>query len=525
MTLKSSRKLGFFAALSMLVSSVVGIGIFFKNQSVADITGYNGYAWLFAWIIGGIISLFAAITFSEISFLKPTKLNGLPNWTWQTAGKKMGYGVLFNYSFYYSGILSIVLGFFSSEITIFFLQTAGADINVPVWGHLIIGTVFCIFFTSLNYISIKTSGWIALASTILKFIPLVFAVFAGILFPKTYNAGGSNAFVQTATNSFNFAKLILALPPVLFAYDSFLSVGSIHNRIEKANKRVPLIIIVGMIIIAVVYTLIGLSSALHNQGTISGLISDVFPKSSAKSISIFVGFFLLISTYGVTNSLSATYVNSVTDLVKLNAIVGALSLKKKMSQAKVTICYLAIILFFWALIIYIPSVSVPFPSANNSGSGYGTDVVVDSMSNFPTLIFMWVYMAVIIAYARKRKQLMDSSKQINKTLFWTAAIISSILIFTAMIAYIYAQIDAVTNEKNSSSGSGVFAANGLILTNQGNFLILIFHLFVFSTLPFINYLLIKIVDKINVLDYFKASEIENLESKIENLESKTTTRT
>ncbi|AJC49810.1 amino acid permease [Mycoplasma flocculare] len=508
MLIKSSRKLGFFAALSMLVGSVVGIGIFFKNNSVANITEHNGYAWLFAWIIGGLISLFAAINFSEISFLKQTKLNGLANWAYQSAGKKAGYLVLFSYSFYYLGILALILGIFSSEITVWFIQTAsGSEIFLPFYLHLLIGAVFVVFFTTLNYISVKVSGYFALVSTILKFIPLVFAVFAGILFPNTYNAAGSNTFLNPE-KSFNFSKLILALPAVLFAYDSFLSVGSIHNKVENANKRVPLIITVGMIIIVIVYTLIGLSSALHNKGTINDLIQDVFPKSAERSISIFVAFFLLVSTYGVTNSLNAAFVNQITDLVKLNAIVGSASLKKKFNVEKVTIFYLFSILFFWSLIVYIPSIAIPFPKSDNSGHGFGTDVLVDAMSNFPSLIFFGVYMTIIIAYSRKKNQLVDKSKQINKYLFWIAAVISSVLIFTTIIAFIYTQIQAVANDINSSSGAGLFAANGLILTNLGNFLIFIFHLFIFIAFSFINSYLIKIVDKIDIFNNFEQREIE-----------------
>ncbi|AJR12205.1 Serine/threonine exchanger SteT [Mesomycoplasma dispar] len=509
MSLKSSRKLGFFAALSMLVGSVVGIGIFFKNNSVANATGHNGYAWLFAWIIGGIISLFSAISFSEISFLKQTKLNGLANWAYQTAGKKAGYGVLFNYGFYYLGMLTLILGIYVSEITIWFIETvSGSAISLPFYVHLIIGTVFVAFFTALNYLSVKVSGYIALVTTILKFIPLIFAVFTGILFPKTYNAGGSNAFIQTSENAFDFSKLVLALPAVLFAYDSFLSVGSIHNKVEKANKRVPLIITVGMIIIVIVYTLIGLSSALHNKGTITSLIQDVFPKSAANSISIFVAFFLLISTYGVTNSINASFVNQITDLVKLNAIVGAFSLRKKFSAEKVTILYLFITLLFWALIIYIPSVAIPLPKEKGDGSGFGSDVIADAMSNFPSLIFFGVYTTIIVAYSRKKHQLVDPSKQINKYLFWISAVISSLLTLIAIVAFIYSQIYAVATKINQNSGAGTFQTNGLILTNFGNFFIFLFNLFIFTTFPFINHFLIKAVDKIDVLKNFDEKEIE-----------------
>ncbi|MDW2893080.1 APC family permease [Mesomycoplasma ovipneumoniae] len=510
MKIQSARKLGFFAALSMLVGSVVGIGIFFKNNSIAATTNNNGYAWLFAWIIGGIISLFAAISFSEISFLKQTKLNGLANWSYQIGGKKSGYFVLFSYGFYYLGMLSLILGIYSSEITIWFIETASdSTFSFPFWAHILLGTFFTILFVITNYVSVKFSGYIALVSTVLKFVPLIVAVFAGIFFPTTHNAGGSSAFEVTEKNSFDFSKLILALPAVLFAYDSFLSVGSIHNKVQKASKRVPLIITAGMILIVTVYTLIGLSSALHNKGTISDLIRDVFPADAARGINIFVAFFLLISTYGVTNSLNAAFVNQVRDLVKLNAIVGAYSLKKKYSNEKATIFYLFITLLFWALVIYIPSLAIKLPKKDGLGTGYGSDVIVDSMSNFPSLIFFGLYMAIIVAYSRKKIKYPNSiERKINPKLYWISAIISSGLILIAIVAFIYSQIYAVATQANSSSGAGVFATNGLMLTNIGSFLIFITQILIFVSFPYINYFLISKVDKFDLFDNFDSAKIE-----------------
>ncbi|MBG0730696.1 APC family permease [Mycoplasma sp. 'Moose RK'] len=516
MTIKKSRKLGFFAALSMMVGSVVGIGIFFKNATVGSITNHNGYAWLFAWVIGGLISLFAAINFSEISFLKQTRLNGLANWAYQVGGKKAGYATLFNYTFYYLGLLSLILSVFVSEIMIWFIEIAsGTKLNLPFYVHLIIGLVFLVFFTGLNFYSIKASGYFALISTVLKFIPLVIALFAGIFFPKTFNDNGSNAFITISTpeknNDFSFSGLILALPAVLFAYDSFLSVGSLHNKVDKAKKRVPFIITVGMILIAIVYTLIGLSSILHNKGTISDLIKDVFPKKAADYVNIFVSFFLLISAFGVLNAINAQFINQMKDVIKFNAIFGSFTLKKKMCKLKVTIIYTILTFLFWALIVFIPSLAVPLPLKDNSGFGFGSDVIIDSMSNFPSLIFFAVYMIIIIVYCKKRKEISDPNKQINKYFYWISTIFSIALILIVICAFVYSNLESVINKPFENSEAGVFASHSLILTNIGRLLIFIFQIAVFFSFPIINRFLIKKVDKIELYDNFEKSKIEQVE--------------
>ncbi|MCR8613184.1 MAG: amino acid permease, partial [Mycoplasma sp.] len=111
---KNARKLGFFSALAMLVGTVVGIGIFFKNGNILAENNNNAIGTLMSWIIGGLVSLFAAISFSEIGSMK-TKHSGLAAWAGKIMNKKNGYFIRFNYTFFYFGALTIILGLFASE--------------------------------------------------------------------------------------------------------------------------------------------------------------------------------------------------------------------------------------------------------------------------------------------------------------------------------------------------------------------------------------------------------------------------
>ena len=65
-------KLSTFDATMIVVSLVIGIGIFRTPAMVAAATG-TPFIFFAAWIVGGIISLFGALTFAEIGsrFPKP----------------------------------------------------------------------------------------------------------------------------------------------------------------------------------------------------------------------------------------------------------------------------------------------------------------------------------------------------------------------------------------------------------------------------------------------------------------------
>lgn len=75
--LPNKKKLGFLAAISVLLGSVVGIGIFFKNASVGRGVGFDSLSWILAWIIGGLITLATAVSYSEIGRLGSSRLSGL----------------------------------------------------------------------------------------------------------------------------------------------------------------------------------------------------------------------------------------------------------------------------------------------------------------------------------------------------------------------------------------------------------------------------------------------------------------
>nr|WP_318034577.1 amino acid permease [Mesomycoplasma hyorhinis] len=117
MTLKNARKLGFFAALAMLVGSVVGVGIFFKNNSIQKVTDSQGITWLLAWVVGGVISLIVALNFSEISFLKPSKLIVFPQVMVPVVGCS------------FKAIISSNFDYFPSNNASFFV----ANINLLEW--------------------------------------------------------------------------------------------------------------------------------------------------------------------------------------------------------------------------------------------------------------------------------------------------------------------------------------------------------------------------------------------------------
>ena len=64
------RSLGFGSAISIVIGTIIGSGIFFKQASILDSAGSSSMA-ISAWIFGGVITLAAGLTIAEIGAQMP----------------------------------------------------------------------------------------------------------------------------------------------------------------------------------------------------------------------------------------------------------------------------------------------------------------------------------------------------------------------------------------------------------------------------------------------------------------------
>ena len=86
------KTLGLSTALATVVGSVIGSGVFFKPQSIYTTTAGAPGLGMMAWIIGGLASIAAALTFAEIAILIP-KTGGMVAYLEEAYDKKIGYRI------------------------------------------------------------------------------------------------------------------------------------------------------------------------------------------------------------------------------------------------------------------------------------------------------------------------------------------------------------------------------------------------------------------------------------------------
>lgn len=492
---KNVKKISFGLALTMIVGTVVGIGIFFKNISIKKTVDSEGIAWLLTWVISGIIAICCALSYWEIGTLKNSKISGLANWSTQIKNKKFGYFITFNWTFFYGGLLICIISFFSAETFLELIKSI-FNVNVPIYVLPFCAlSIFAIIFLTLM-LSIKNSKWIQSITTVIKLLPLLFAIIVGIIFANKNFSGGSNTFLKPFTAK-GLRGMFVSLPAALFAYDAFLSVGSVGSNMEHSEKKIPLAILFGMLSIVIIYCLIALSAILHNSGSVEEILKntlDINSKQKAiKASLILFNIFLFISTFGVLNGFVATFSYDINNVYNANLMINSKKLKEKYNLKQliaftVPLIYLVIWIIISTIVFIIKS-----------------DYLLDGLSNLPTMIFFNFYGLIICFYLQKRKTF--ATKKMNSVLYWIISIFAIIGSIGANVIYL-TQL-SLEIYHNETLKWGLFFVNN---KTGPKYIEMLFY-FGYWTLilisPYLNKWIIKKAEKRNVEDGLDDLFLEN----------------
>lgn len=297
---KLEKKYGLFTAIAMVVGIVIGSGVFFKAEKILTATGGNLKEGILAWVIGGIIMISCAYTFSVMA-TKYQFINGVVDYAEATMGKTYAYYVgWFMAAIYYPTITSV-------------LAWVSARYTCVIFGFSITGgecmTIACLYLVSsftMNALSPVLAGKFQVSTTVIKLIPLflmaVVGTFAGLRSGMTmYNF--THYVSQSTTNG-----LFTAVVAASFAYEGWIIATCINAELKNAKKNLPLALIAGTFITMSVYILyyIGLAGTIKNEVMMAGgetgaklAFQTVFTSAGGSLLFVFV----IISCLGTLNGL------------------------------------------------------------------------------------------------------------------------------------------------------------------------------------------------------------------------------
>lgn len=284
------RGLNVWHATSIVAGTIIGSGIFLVPAEMMQAVGSAGLVYL-AWIVGGLLSFFGALTYAELGAVRPYSggeyvyvrdaygpLWGfLYGWTWFLIAKPASIASV-------TAGLVRVLGTFSVfsflPHTLVAMHVTSARVLVINYGHLVAVTA-TVLITWLNYVGVRKAGNFQFAFTVLKVIMIVgIAVIAFIASSGSWgNFGTSFAGAKGGMVGF-----MAALVAALWAYDGWNDLNMVSEEIQQPERTIPIALIAGVGLVAVLY--IGMNAGIQRALPASAIAVAAVPAAAASEAAL-----------------------------------------------------------------------------------------------------------------------------------------------------------------------------------------------------------------------------------------------
>ncbi len=266
------RTIGLPAATALVISSIIGSGIFMRPAEMAALLGSSGLI-LLVWIIAGVFTLFSVMVLAEIAAM-------LPETGGNYAFMRHMYGDFWAYLFGWAAFAVINcagtagIAFITSQYAEYFVTlprfSAATEqslvLHIPLVGNIfplqnfgvkVLTIIILCIFTFVSYRSTKTSGVLQSIFSIAKVVAIV-ALVGGLFFSGKGNAAN---FFESSESIMPvgfalLAALVAACNGALQAFDGSNNMLNMIGEIKEPGKTIPKSLFFGMAVCILVYMLV-----------------------------------------------------------------------------------------------------------------------------------------------------------------------------------------------------------------------------------------------------------------------------
>ncbi|MCY7351024.1 MAG: amino acid permease [Cytophagaceae bacterium] len=315
-----SRSLGLRLVIVVVIGNIIGSGVYKKVAPMAAELHSPGWV-LVCWVLGGIITLFGALSNAEVAGL-------LADTGGEYAYYKKIYNRFFAFIFGWS-LFAIIQTASISSLAYVFAQSLGSIIDLPPvlasWADVNIGGVFYPFagfnvkltailliigLTWVNTKGIKTGAGVSTGILVLVFAGIFTIIGFGLSSGK---ADISQSFSLATTNntSVTLSAIFTAMLSAFWAYQGWAAIGYVGGEIKDAKRNIPKGIAIGVFVIIALYLLVNTTylsllsiPALEEINQAGNKIAAVEAVRSFWGYggSVFISVLILVTTLGCTNA-------------------------------------------------------------------------------------------------------------------------------------------------------------------------------------------------------------------------------
>ncbi len=289
------RQIGLYAATAITVGNIIGSGIFRSPHSVAQhITSYPVV--LFAWILGGILSICGSLALAELVVARP-KTGGL--YVFIREGFGDGLGFTFGWANLWV-IKPTVIASITSVFALYFCQVLG----LPKGAEFPVGAGAILLLTFVNWLGVKQGAGTQSLFTTLKVVGIAALCVVAFALPPTYAASPAVQAAEPTRTSF-LQALALAMISILFAYDGWTDSTYVAGEVVEPKRNLPIAIVWGTWLVIAVYVLtnmayfhvLGADGVARYEAVGSETTRRLLGEWGARALAVLVA----VSTFGTTN--------------------------------------------------------------------------------------------------------------------------------------------------------------------------------------------------------------------------------
>jgi APA family basic amino acid/polyamine antiporter len=346
-----ARDLGLSHAGAVVVGTIIGSGIFLVPAEMMQAVGSARLVYL-AWMVGGVLSFFGALTYAELGAMKPQAggeyvyvrdaygplLGFLYAWTWFLIAKPASIATIT------TGLVRI-LGTF--PVFSFFSHPFVTRPSIT-YGQLV-AIAAAILISWLNYIGVRKAGEFQFFFTLLKVATILGIVAIGF----SYSGGSwSNFATEFIGAKGGVAGFFTALVAALWAYDGWNDLNMVAGEIRNPQRNIPLGLIWGVATVGLLYILVNAavqyvlpaSAVAISERPASDAVALVLGRTGAGLVSAAMAISMLVTLNGTIMSGARVPFAMARDGYFFNSLADVHPRFRTPSVAIVVQCALAIVL-------------------------------------------------------------------------------------------------------------------------------------------------------------------------------------
>jgi basic amino acid/polyamine antiporter, APA family len=268
------RGIGPLAAISLVVGSMIGSGIFIVSAGIGrDVSAWGPGGLLLVWIITGLITVIGALAYAELAAMMP-KAGG--QYVFLREGLSPAAGFLYGWTLFaviqtgtiaavavaFARFLSVLVPSLSPDVFLSLGQVrlpgASDAIQLGLSPQRVVAILSIVLLTAINVRGVRLGAAIQTVFSMAKIGALAVLVLCGLTFWRQPDVAAANFATFWGTGDWTLAMVPIigaAMVGSLFSSDAWNNVTFAAAEVQNPSRNLPLALAVGTGLVSLLYIL------------------------------------------------------------------------------------------------------------------------------------------------------------------------------------------------------------------------------------------------------------------------------